>query len=84
MFDGDSLLDLGVLGLYESIVDVAVSVQLGQGSEAFLGAAVIDEPTGGLGEEKDQKAEDACWDVLDAETDTPLTVIILRKTDECA
>lgn len=83
MFDGDSFLDLGVFGLYESIVDVVVSVQFGQGFEVFFGVVVIDELMGGFGEEKDQKVEDVCWDVLDVEIDMLLMVIIFCKIDEC-
>lgn len=63
----DGLLNLRVLSLDPRIIDITMSVQFRKGPEALLLAAVIDEPTGTLGEEQDQGDEDHGRDDLDPE-----------------
>lgn len=48
MLEGDALLDLRVLSLNPGILFIAMGMQLGQGSQAFFGLIVVDEPTGRL------------------------------------
>jgi hypothetical protein len=50
----DAVLDLVKLGSYPRVVFVAVGVESGEGFEAFVGVAVVDEPTWGFGEEEDE------------------------------
>lgn len=45
---GDTLLDLGVLGLYPGIQLVSISVEPGEGLEALVRAVVVNQPTGRL------------------------------------
>lgn len=52
--DGEGLLDLGVLVLNQLVVPVAVGVVARQDVERFVGTVVGNEPTRGLGDEKDE------------------------------
>jgi hypothetical protein len=54
MLHCDAVLDLVELSSYPSVVFVAVSVQSGEGFEAFVRVSVVDEPAWGFGEEEDE------------------------------
>ena len=48
VLERDALLNLGKFSLHPSIIFISMSVQLSQSLKAFLGAVVVDEPTGRL------------------------------------
>jgi hypothetical protein len=79
---GNGLLDLLILGADPGIVDVAVGMQLGKGAEAFVGTAVVDEPTGGLGEEEDEKSKDTAGDDLDGQRQAPLQGVVVGEANK--
>lgn len=73
--DGDGLLNLVELGADPRVRGVAVGVQLREGLEALLDAALVDEPAGRLGEEEDEGCEEAGGRDLDSQADAPLLVV---------
>lgn len=75
VLEGDGLLDLVELSPHPHVIHIAVSVQPCESLESFLDASVVDEPSGRFGEEQDEKSEDAGWDDLDSEADTPLVAV---------
>lgn len=66
MLHGDVVLNLVKLSSYPRVIFVAVSVKSGEGLEAFVGVAVVDEPTWGFGEEEDEGGKNDGWSHLDA------------------
>lgn len=52
MFERDALLDLVEFGSDPRIGFITMSVQFCEGFEPFIGVAMIDEPSGGFGEEE--------------------------------
>lgn len=81
---GDGILDLVKLGADPGIVDVAVSVKLGQGGKTLVKTAVVDEPTRRLGEEENKQSQNATRNTLDTQTDAPLVVVVLGKPNVCS
>jgi hypothetical protein len=45
---GDTLLDLGILGLHPGVQLISMSMELGESLEALLRAVVVNQPTGRL------------------------------------
>lgn len=56
VFVGNRVLDLIEFGEDPWVVFVTVSVEIGEGLEAFFGKPVIDLPSWGFGEEHDQES----------------------------
>lgn len=83
MLEGDGILNLIEFGTNPRVVDVAVSVQLGECLEALFRLAVIDKPARRFGEEKDKSGEDDGWDDLDTKTGSPLPVVGRVETNIC-
>jgi hypothetical protein len=67
--EADRLFDLRELSLDPCVLDVAVGVQFCESLQAQLSAAMVDEPTGALGEEKDKCGENNSWEDLNAQRD---------------
>lgn len=59
-------------------------MQPGEGPQALLDPAVVDEPARGLGEEEDEQREDGGGDDLDAEGEAPLGGVVVVEADICA
>lgn len=72
VFESDRILNLRVFRNNSWIMLVPMRMQLGKDSEAFVGFAVIDEPTRGFGEQKDEHGEDASRNDLDTQRYAPL------------
>jgi hypothetical protein len=75
------VLNLLKLGLNPWIGLVAMRVQLGEVSEAFLNTALIDEPSRALWEEEDKRGEKDGRNDLDTKTGTPLAAVGGIKAD---
>lgn len=58
-----------------------MGVELRKCLEAFLDAALVDEPAGGLGEEEDESGEQARGHDLDAQADAPLLIVRAVEAD---
>lgn len=84
MLDGDALLDLLKLGANPGVIDVALGVQASESLETLIDVTLVDEPTGGLGEEEDQGGEDDGGETLETEGDTPLARVVVLEADVCA
>lgn len=81
MFKGDGVLNLVKFGPDPRVVDITVCVKFCKRLETFIGAAVVDEPTRGLGEEKNESSKDHTGNTLDPQTGTPLAVVGRSETD---
>lgn len=64
---GNSLFDLRELGLDPGVLDIAMGVQFRKRFQALISAAMIDEPTGTLGEQQNKRDKDCGWNKLDGE-----------------
>jgi hypothetical protein len=58
-----------------------VGVKICERLQALFDSAVINQPTGRLGEEENQKSQDCAWNDLNTEGDTPLLGVIIGETD---
>lgn len=76
LLDADGLLDLLELELDGSIVGVATSVPGGKDVEGLLVPVLVDEETGGLGDEPDEGELDEGGDDLDEGDGTPRPVVV--------
>ena len=76
VLEGDGSLDLFVLGHDPRVLFVAVSVELGQNFEGFVGFVVVHEPSGTLREHEDKKTEEDCWYNLQTEGHPPLCAVV--------
>jgi hypothetical protein len=81
VLEGDGVLDRLELGLDPRVGGVAVGVQLGERLQAKVGLAVVDQPAWGLGEQKDEGAEEDGGDDLNTERGAPLSVVIGSEAD---
>lgn len=61
------LFDLRKLGLDPGVIDITMSVQFCKRLQALLFVAVVEEPTGTLGKEQNERDEDNSRDELDGE-----------------
>lgn len=84
MLDGDALLNLLKLGANPGVVDVALGVQAGESLETLVDVTLVDEPSGGLGEEEDQGGEDDGGETLQAEGNAPLARVVILEANVCA
>lgn len=82
MLVGNAFLNLLDLRADPGIIDVAVGVEAGKGLECFILLTLVHEPAGRLWEHEDEGAEDDGRDDLDAEGDSPLSVV--GVVGECA
>lgn len=64
-----SLFDLSKFGLNPRVVDVTMSMQLSERPQPFFLAAVVDKPTGALGEDQDERHQDKGRNDLNAKWD---------------
>ena len=54
-----------------------MSVEFGEGLEAFVSSAMIDKPSWAFWEQHNQSAESNCWEKLQSEWDPPLAAVVV-------
>jgi hypothetical protein len=82
LLHSQSLLDLVHLKLDERVLSVAATVVLADDLSRFLNSAVVDEPSGGLGDEHDEEELEKGRKTLEKGWDSPSPVVLNSEGTE--